>query len=95
MSDLPVASNPNAQVPTDLITILARTQAITKATVAEGLYFWTDAKMKHRSKDWPIFNGQVFNYIAWKHEWKMHHLKNYPGLKGDSLRRVLVECCFS
>jgi hypothetical protein len=49
--------------------------------------------MKHRSKDWVIFDGQVLNYFAWKPEWKAPHEENYPSLKGDALRRVLVEWC--
>jgi hypothetical protein len=61
--------------------------------VAEGLPLWTDAEMRHRSKDWPVFDGQVIHYIAWKREWRAHHEENYPGLQGDALRRVLVERC--
>jgi hypothetical protein len=49
-----------------------------------------DAEMEHH---WPFFNNQVLNYIAWKPEWKTHHEENYPSLKGDALRRVLVEPC--
>jgi hypothetical protein len=32
--------------------------------VAEGLTHWTNVEMKHRSKDWPVFDGQVIHYIA-------------------------------
>ena len=39
--------------------------------------------MKHQSKDWPVFDGQTLNYIAWKREWNQHHQENYPGLQGD------------
>jgi hypothetical protein len=51
--------------------------------------------MKHRSKDRPVFDGQVIHYIAWKREWRAHHQENYPGLQGDTLRRVLVDCFLS
>jgi hypothetical protein len=49
--------------------------------------------MKHWSKDWPVFDGQVIHYIAWKREWRAHHQENYLGLQGDALRQVLVERC--
>jgi hypothetical protein len=49
--------------------------------------------MRHQSKDWPVFDGQVIHYIAWKREWTAQHQENYPGLQGDALRRVLVERC--
>jgi hypothetical protein len=52
-----------------------------------------DTEMKHRSEDWPVFDGQLMHYIAWKREWRAHHQENYPGLQGDALRRVLVERC--
>jgi hypothetical protein len=71
----------------------AGTQASTSASlqqVVEGLCPWTAADRNHRSKDWPIFDGQGLNYITWKREWKAHHKENYPGLKVDALR-VLVE----
>ncbi len=80
----------------DALALLARTQALTRQSlqqVAEGLTCWTDTEMKHRSKDWPVFDGQVFHYIAWKREWMAHHRQNYPGLQGDALRRVLVDRC--
>jgi hypothetical protein len=60
-------------------------QALTSQSlqqVAEGLTRWKDAKMKHRSKDWPVFNGQVIQYIAWKREWRAHHQENYPACRG-------------
>ncbi len=38
--------------------------------------------MKHGSKDWPIFVGQVLHYITWKGEWTAHHAENYWGLQG-------------
>jgi uncharacterized protein YceK len=47
--------------------VLARTQALTGQSlqqVAEGLTRWTDAEMKHWSKDLPVFDGQVIHYIA-------------------------------
>ncbi len=80
----------------DALALFARTQALTSQSlqqVAEGLTRWTDAEMRHRSKDWPVFDGQVIHYIAWKREWTAHHQDNYPGLQGDALRRVLVELC--
>jgi hypothetical protein len=80
----------------DALTLLARTKALTSQTlqqVAEGLTRRTDAEMKHRSKDWPLFDVQVIHYIAWKREWRAHHLENYPSLQGDALWRVLVERC--
>jgi hypothetical protein len=80
----------------DALALLARTQALTSQSlqqVAEGLTRWTDAEMRHRSKDWLVFDGQVIHYIAWKREWTAHHQENYPGLQGDALRRVLVERC--
>jgi hypothetical protein len=46
----------------DALALLARTQALTSQSlqqVAEGLTRWTDAEMRHRSKDWPVFDGQV------------------------------------
>jgi hypothetical protein len=49
--------------------------------------------MKHGSKDWPIFEGQILYCIASKWEWKAHYEENYPVLKGDALRRMLVEQC--
>ncbi len=55
----------------DALTLLARTQALTSHSlqqVVEELTHWTDAEMKHRSKDWPVFDGQVIHYIAWKRE---------------------------
>jgi hypothetical protein len=82
----------------DALALLARTQALTSQSlqqVAEGLTRWTDAEMKHRSKDRPVFDGQVIHYIAWKREWRAHHQENYPGLQGDTLRRVLVDCFLS
>src|SRR5450830_952323 len=94
MSDLSVNSSAGAGAPVDQIAMLARTQAMTSASlqqVAEGLCRWTDAEMKHRSKDWPVFDGKTLNYVAWKREWNQHHMENYPGLQGDSLKRVLVE----
>src|SRR5450830_1017722 len=94
MSDLSVNSSAGAGAPVDQIAMLARTQAMTSASlqqVAEGLCRWTDAEMKHRSKDWPVFDGKTLNYVAWKQEWNQHHMENYPGLQGDSLKRVLVE----
>src|SRR5450830_1262795 len=94
MSDLSVNSSAGAGAPVDPIAMLARTQAMTSASlqqVAEGLCRWTDAEMKHRSKDWPVFDGKTLNYVAWKREWNQHHMENYPGLQGDSLKRVLVE----
>src|SRR5450830_1813375 len=94
MSDLSVNSSAGAGAPVDQIAMLARTQAMTSASlqqVAEGLCRWTDAEMKHRSKDWPVFDGKTLNYVAWKQEWNQHHMDNYPGLQGDSLKRVLVE----
>jgi hypothetical protein len=51
--------------------LLARTQALNSQSlqqVAEGLTRWMNAEIKHRSKDWPVFNGQVIHYIAWKQE---------------------------
>jgi hypothetical protein len=80
-------------VPANPLAMLARTQASTSVSlqqVVEGLCPWTAADRKHRSKDWPIFDGQGLNYIAWKREWKAHHKENYPRLKVDALR-VLVE----
>jgi hypothetical protein len=80
----------------DALTLLARTKALTSQSlqqVAEGLTRRADAEMKHRSKDWQLFEGQVIHYIAWKREWRAHHLRNYPSLQGDTLRRVLVERC--
>jgi hypothetical protein len=80
----------------DALALLARTQALTSQSlqqVAEGQTPWTDVEMRHWSKDWPVFDGQVIHYIAWKREWTAHHQENYPGLQGDALRRVLVECC--
>jgi hypothetical protein len=80
----------------DALALLARTQALTSQSLqqaAEGLTRWTDAEMRHRSKDWPVFDSQVIHYIAWKREWTAHHQENYPGLQGDALRRVLVERC--
>ncbi len=80
----------------DALALLARTQALTSQSlqqVAEGLTRWTDAEMRHRSKDWPVFDSQVIHYIAWKRELTAHHQENYPGLQGDALRRVLVERC--
>src|SRR5450830_1269646 len=94
MSDLSVNSSAGAGAPVDPIAMLARTQAMTSASlqqVAEGLSRWTDAEMKHRSKDWPVFDGKTLSYVAWKREWNQHHMENYPGLQGDSLKRVLVE----
>src|SRR5450830_1555864 len=94
MSDLSVNSSAGAGAPVDQIAMLARTQAMTSASlqqVAEGLCRWTDAEMKHRSKDWPVFDGKTLSYVAWKREWNQHHMENYPGLQGDSLKRVLVE----
>src|SRR5450830_620561 len=94
MSDLSVNSSAGAGAPVDQIAMLARTQAMTSASlqqVAEGLSRWTDAEMKHRSKDWPVFDGKTLSYVAWKREWNQHHMENYPGLQGDSLKRVLVE----
>ncbi len=47
-----VAAGPQEQV--DALALLARTQALTSRSlqqVAEGLTRWTDAEMKHRSKD--------------------------------------------
>src|SRR5450830_855646 len=96
MSDLSVNSSAGAGAPVDQIAMLAKTQAMTSASlqqVAEGLCRWTDAEMKHRSKDWPVFDGKTLNYVAWKREWTSHHQENYPGLKGDSLKRILVERC--
>jgi hypothetical protein len=58
--------------------------------VAEGLTSSTDAEMKHRSKDWPVFDGQV---IHGSRSGMAHHQENYPGLQGDALRQVLVERC--
>jgi hypothetical protein len=40
-----------------------------------------DAEMRHQSKDWPVFVGQVLHYITWKQEWRAHHQENYLGLK--------------
>src|SRR5450830_463615 len=94
MSDLSVNSSAGAGAPVDQIAMLARTQAMTSSSlqqVAEGLCRWTDAEMKHRSKDWPVFDGKTLNYVAWKREWNQHHMENYPGLQGDSLKRILVE----
>src|SRR5450830_266923 len=94
MSDLSVNSSAGAGAPVDQIAMLAKTQAMTSASlqqVAEGLCRWTDAEMKHRSKDWPVFDGKTLSYVAWKREWNQHHMENYPGLQGDSLKRVLVE----
>jgi hypothetical protein len=88
------AAGPQEQV--DALALLARTQALTSQSlqqVAEELTRWTDAELKHRSKDWPVFDGQVIHYIAWKREWMAHHWENYPGLQGDALRRVLVDRC--
>jgi hypothetical protein len=45
--------------------------------VAKGLTRWTNAEIKHRSKDWPVFDSQVIHYIAWKREWWAHHQENY------------------
>ncbi len=64
----------------DLLTLLARTQALTSQSlpqVAKGLTRWTNAEIKHRSKDWPVFDSQVIHYIAWKREWWAHHQENY------------------
>ncbi len=80
----------------DALALLARTQALTSQSlqqVAEGLTRWTDAEMRHRSKDWPVFDGHVIHFIAWKREWTAHHQENYRGLQWDALRRVLVERC--
>jgi hypothetical protein len=41
--------------------------------VAEGLTRWMNAEMKHRSKDWQVFDGQAIHYVAWKREWWAHH----------------------
>jgi hypothetical protein len=46
----------------DALTLLSRTQALTSQSfqqVAEGLNRWKDIEMKHRAKDWPVFDGQV------------------------------------
>jgi hypothetical protein len=88
------AAGPPEQV--DALALLSRTQALTSQSlqqVAERLTRWMDAEMKHRSKDWPVFDGQVIHHIAWKREWRAHHQENYPGLQGDTLRRVLVYHC--
>jgi hypothetical protein len=91
----PTTSPAGLPEPADALTLLARTQALTNQSlqqVAEGLTRWTDAEMKHRSKDWPVFDGQVIHYIAWNREWIAHHRENYPGLQGDALRRVPFSC---
>jgi hypothetical protein len=88
------AAGPPEQV--DALALLSRTQALTSQSlqqVAEGLTRWTDSEMKHRSKDWLVFDGQVIHHIAWKREWRTHHQENYLGLQGDTLRRVLVYRC--
>jgi len=46
-----------------------------------------------RSRDWPKFNGTVLAYAAWRKEWQRHHLDKYRDLKGDSLKRIMVERC--
>jgi hypothetical protein len=53
----------------------------------EGLYCWMDAEMKHRSKDWPVFDFIALCYIAWKQKWTAHHVENCPGLQGSALRK--------
>ncbi len=81
---------------TDPLAMLAWAQALTSQflqQVVEGLTRWTEAKMKHRSKDWLVFGGQVIHYIAWKRDWQAHHRENYPSLQGDALQRVLLERC--
>jgi hypothetical protein len=40
--------------------------AVGEKQAAEGLCHWAYAEMKQRSEDWPILDGQVLNYIAWK-----------------------------
>jgi hypothetical protein len=50
-----------------------------------------DAEMRHRPKDWPVFDGQVLHYIAWKQEWRAHHKDNWSGLQGDTLSRVMED----
>jgi hypothetical protein len=82
----PAAGVAGPQEQVDALALLARTRALTSQSlqqVAEGL---TDAKMNHQSKDWPVFDGQVIHYIAWKREWRAHHQGNYSGLQGDALR---------
>jgi hypothetical protein len=49
---------------TDVLTLLTQTQAITSQSlqqVAEGLTRWTTAEMKHRLKDWPVFDSLVIH----------------------------------
>ncbi len=81
----PVAGVAGLPEQVDALALLARTQALSIQSlqqVAEGLTRWTDAEMKHLSKDWLAFDGQVIHYIAWKREWSAHHQENYPGLQG-------------
>ena len=49
--------------------------------------------LEGRSWDWPKFNGKVLSYAVWKPEWQRHHLDKYKDLKGDSLKRIMVERC--
>jgi hypothetical protein len=46
--------------------------------------------MKHSSKDWPNFGGQILNYISWKHEWKILYEENYLDQVWEYLDRALV-----
>jgi hypothetical protein len=42
-------------------------------------------------KNCHVFDRQVLHYIAWKRAWNSHYAGNFPGLQGDTLRRVLVK----
>ena len=49
--------------------------------------------LEGRSRDWPKFSGKVLGYAVWKKEWQRHHHDKYKDLKGDSLKRIMLERC--
>jgi hypothetical protein len=49
--------------------------------------------LEGRSRDWPKFSGKVLGYAVWKKEWQRHHQDKYRDLKGDSLKRIMLERC--
>jgi hypothetical protein len=59
------ASGPTRQPESaDTLTLLAQAQALTSWSlqqVVKGLTHWTDAEIKHRSKDWSVFDGKVIH----------------------------------
>jgi hypothetical protein len=60
-------STPITRFPVNYIAMLERTQTITSDSiqqVVEGLCGWKDARMICHSKNWPVFDGQIFTYIA-------------------------------